>query len=117
MAHERLVEVVTRKTGIELSRGGLREALDRYGQKRLGELGMSRIDDYLALLDAPDGEELRRLVEIISVPHTWFFRDIEQLDVATELITQHKNQGNLKSGSPPVRPVKTPTAWRSFARR
>lgn len=96
MPHERLVEVVTRKTGIELSRGGLREALDRYGHKRLSELRLSRIEDYITLLDAPDGEELRRLIEIISVPHTWFFRDIEQLEVATELITRQKHDGILK---------------------
>lgn len=96
MLSERLVELVTRKTGIELSRGGLREVLSSYGQKRLDELSLTRVEDYIVLLEAPDGEELRRLIEIISVPHTWFFRDPEQLDVATELITQRKGEGILK---------------------
>lgn len=91
MPSARLVELVTRKTGIELSQGGLREALDRYGVRRLRELSLTRIEDYIALVDAPDGEELRRLIEIISVPHTWFFRDPEQLDVATELINARKD--------------------------
>src|SRR5690606_23410429 len=68
----------------------------RYGQKRLDELKLNRIEEYIALLDAADGEELRRLIEIISVPHTWFFRDMEQLDVATELISRLKGEGVLR---------------------
>jgi chemotaxis protein methyltransferase CheR len=96
MPSARLVELVTRKTGIELAQGGLREALDRYGAKRLRELSLTRIEDYITLVDAADGEELRRLIEIISVPHTWFFRDPEQLDIATEVIAARKGGKDLQ---------------------
>lgn len=82
-----LVELVTCHTGIELSRGGLREALTRYARKRMTELELSSFEEFKELLDSPDAQELNRLIEIISVPHTWFFRDREQLDVVTRLLS------------------------------
>ncbi len=83
---EQLAHVITARTGVELVRGGLRDALEFYYEKRIHDLGLVRSEDYIRLLEDPGGEELERLIEIISVPHTWFFRDREQLDLVGDLI-------------------------------
>lgn len=93
----RLVELVTSRTGIELSRGGLREALARYAKKRMAELELASFEEFKELLDSPDAQELNRLIEIISVPHTWFFRDKEQLDVVSGLLAELGGRGESLS--------------------
>lgn len=81
-----LFRFVTERTGIELSRGGLRDALATYARRRLADLALSCVEDFIQLLQAPDGRELRRLIDVISVPHTWFFRDPDQLEVIAQLL-------------------------------
>lgn len=83
-----LIEFVRERTGIELSRGGLKDALFKYAERRQHELGYANLTQYRKLLEAPDCRELRRLIEIISVPHTWFFRDPEQLELAAGLLRE-----------------------------
>lgn len=80
MQPDPLVRYVAQKTGIELSRGGLLIALDNYVDRRISELALAARSEYLRYLQEGDGTELERLIEIISVPHTWFFRDRAQIE-------------------------------------
>lgn len=82
-----LAQLVERLTGLALERGGVNVALDRFVTARLKTLRLSRIDDYVALAADPAGGEQRRLIDAITVPHTWFYRDPEQLAVIAKLLT------------------------------
>lgn len=88
-----LTAYVARRTGIELSRGGLLTALESYVEKRSAELGVASREDYLERLDAADGAEFERLIEIISVPHTWFFRDLGQMEAVGQVLKQLAQPG------------------------
>ncbi len=88
---ESLLEYVTRMTGVELSRGGLRSALEGYVESRKRELGLESLADYQHWLERGRSDELARLTEIISVPHTWFFRDPEQLEAIGEILVERRS--------------------------
>jgi chemotaxis protein methyltransferase WspC len=49
-------------------------AITRAVQQRMRERGIAGTEDYLARLRA-DGGELQRLIDLVIVPETWFFRD------------------------------------------
>lgn len=95
-AVERLVRLVEARTGLELSRGGARDALLRHLGRRLRHLGLEEhdLEPYLlrlgeALPGAPASgitPELQALIDAITVTHTWFMRDAEQLAVLTHVL-------------------------------
>jgi chemotaxis methyl-accepting protein methylase/Flp pilus assembly protein TadD len=74
-----LAQLIERTTGLDLERGGVSTALDRFVTERLRDLGLARIEDYIALAADPRGPEQRKLIDAITVPHTWFYRDPDQL--------------------------------------
>ena len=74
-----LAELIERTTGLALDRGGVSTALDRFVNERLNTLGIANIEDYVTLAANPTGAEQRKLIDAITVPHTWFYRDQEQL--------------------------------------
>jgi chemotaxis protein methyltransferase CheR len=80
-----LAELVERVTGLALARGGVSGSLDRFVNERLTKLGL-RIDDYVALVSDPASPELRKLIDAITVQHTWFYRDAEQLQTIAKLL-------------------------------
>lgn len=82
-----VLSYVAKKTGIELSRGGLLTALEAYVEHRMRELHLHAKSDYVRLLQSAEQSELERLIEIVSVPHTWFFRDLEQMDAVRQALT------------------------------
>lgn len=75
---EDLYRFIAERTGIQLGRGGIQKALNHYVDARMNELGLPSIGAYLEWLGRTV-EEFERLIEIITVPHTWFFRDPVQL--------------------------------------
>jgi chemotaxis protein methyltransferase CheR len=83
-----LITKVESRTGLELSRGGARDALMRHLRRRLlhHRLGEGELHRYLALLGDAQNGEFQELIDAITVPHTWFMRDAEQLEVAARLI-------------------------------
>jgi chemotaxis protein methyltransferase CheR len=81
-----LADLVERATGLALDRGGVSTALDRFVTERLRALGLPRMADYIRLAADPAGAEQRRLIEAITVPHTWFYRDPEQLQTIARLL-------------------------------
>lgn len=82
-----VLSYVARKTGIELSRGGLLTALQGYVEHRMKELQLLSKNEYVRLLQSSEPNELERLIEIVSVPHTWFFRDLGQMDALRQALT------------------------------
>jgi chemotaxis protein methyltransferase CheR len=72
-------------TGIEVTRGGIDASVDTFLARRLPELKLATLDEYLARL-GPEGSELEYLLNAITVTHTWFMRDPGQLAIISELL-------------------------------
>lgn len=80
-----LHELLRTEYGLDLTRGGAQWALAEHVESRLGELGSNEQDLLDRVLANLDGER-ERLVRAVTVRHTWFFRDPEQLDEIAEFI-------------------------------
>jgi chemotaxis protein methyltransferase CheR len=83
-----LAQIVERVAGLSLDRGGVQHTLDRHVVERMRKLELRTVEDYRKLLVDPAGVELRALIEAITVQHTWFFRDREQLQVIEKLLSE-----------------------------
>lgn len=74
-------------TGIEVTRGGIDASIDTFLARRLPELRIPSLEEYLARL-APQSAELQTLLDAITVTHSWFMRDPGQLAVVSDLFTR-----------------------------
>ena len=83
-----LRDLLAEITGIELGRGGLADVLGTFVRHRIAELGLRLEEDYLTLLRNRDQGEVARLVDVVSVPHTWFMRDLPQLSAVVEALVE-----------------------------
>jgi chemotaxis methyl-accepting protein methylase len=81
-----LGELIEKMTGLALDRGGINKALDRFVADRMRALGMTMVESYVSLAADPSRPEQRKLIDAITVPHTWFYRDPEQLRVIAGLL-------------------------------
>jgi len=81
-----LAELIEKMTGLALERGGVNKALDRFVADRMRALGMTMVESYVSLAADPSRPEQRKLIDAITVPHTWFYRDPEQLRVIAGLL-------------------------------
>jgi chemotaxis methyl-accepting protein methylase len=81
-----LAELIERMTGLALDRGGVSKALDRFVAHRMRALGLTMVESYVQIAADPTRGEQRKLIDAITVPHTWFYRDPEQLGVIARLI-------------------------------
>ena len=81
-----LADLIERMTGLALDRGGVNKALDRFVADRMRALGLTMVESYVALAADPTRPEQRKLIDAITVPHTWFYRDPEQLRVIARLL-------------------------------
>ncbi|HEX7844052.1 MAG TPA: CheR family methyltransferase [Kofleriaceae bacterium] len=86
MSAPALAELIERTTGLAINRGGVSTALDRFVTERMRVLGMTTLESYIALAADPTGTEQKRLIDAITVPHTWFYRDPEQLRAIERLM-------------------------------
>lgn len=84
-ARRELDSILERHTGIEVARGGIDASVDGFLARRLPELKLKSLDDYLPRLTAP-GDELEVLLNAITVTHTWFMRDPGQLAIISHLL-------------------------------
>jgi chemotaxis methyl-accepting protein methylase len=91
MSLARLTDHLEKHTGIDMRRAGLGRMLERYLEKRVPELGLPSRDAYVDTLHGND-HELGRLIEVVTVPHTWFFRDIEQWRAVEVLLDRAASQ-------------------------
>ncbi|NLE89014.1 MAG: protein-glutamate O-methyltransferase CheR [Myxococcales bacterium] len=88
-----IAELLTKLTGIELSRGGLSRSLERHAEQRAAELGLAGVEEYYEKVTAGDDGERERLFDVVGVPHTWFFRDMALLESAREALRASAGQG------------------------
>jgi chemotaxis protein methyltransferase CheR len=82
----RLVRMVASWTGIDLDRGGRNDSLERFLHTRVKALGLPSIEAYVASLTGPAHPEVVRLINSVTVGHTWFYRDPDQLAVIARLL-------------------------------
>ena len=73
-------------TGIEVTRGGIDGSVDTFLARRLPELRVHNLEEYLPRL-SPESAELELLLNSITVTHSWFMRDPGQLAIVSELLT------------------------------
>jgi chemotaxis methyl-accepting protein methylase len=86
MSEPALTALVSARTGMELSRGGVDRALGSYATRRERELGLTPNAFVTLLASERGGAELERLVNSITVGYTWFFRDPGQLAAIESLL-------------------------------
>lgn len=84
-ARQELDRLLESHTGIEVTRGGIDASVDTFLARRLPELKLASLDEYLARL-GPEGSELPYLLDAITVTHTWFMRDPGQLGIISALL-------------------------------
>ena len=80
-----LANLIERATGLAIDRGGVSTMLDRFVADRMRSLGHTSIESYAALAGS-SGPEQQALIDAITVPHTWFYRDPEQLRTIEHLM-------------------------------
>jgi chemotaxis methyl-accepting protein methylase len=80
-----LRELLQRRSGLDLGRGGMEANLERFVRERLQAIGMTHAQ-YLDELRTPGSEELRQLLEAMTVVYTWFFRDPGQFAVVEHIL-------------------------------
>jgi chemotaxis protein methyltransferase CheR len=88
---ERLAAQIEAWFGLDLARGGRLDALERVASQRASSGGFGSPDAYVDALEGPNDPEVVRLLDTVTVGHTWFFRDREQADAI---------QGELRSLGP-----------------
>jgi chemotaxis methyl-accepting protein methylase len=81
-----LADLIEKMTGLALDRGGVNKAVDRFVADRMRALGLTMVESYVSLAADPNRPEQRKLIDAITVPHTWFYRDPEQLRVISGLL-------------------------------
>lgn len=82
---ERLRTIVAKRLGLRFD-DSKSVFLSEVLQRRLDHTGR-KLDDYLSRLEAPEPppDELRALAQELTVPETYFFRNVEQLHVLIEV--------------------------------
>jgi chemotaxis protein methyltransferase CheR len=95
-ARERLAARFESWFGLDLSRGGRLDALERVVSQRAASAEFETPEAYVEALEGPDDPEVARLLDTTTVGHTWFFRDREQVDAIL---------GELRSSASPASPA------------
>jgi chemotaxis protein methyltransferase CheR len=84
-ARRELDQMLESYTGIEVTRGGIDASVDTFLARRLPELRVPSLQEYLARL-GPQSAELELLLNAITVTHTWFMRDPGQLAIISAVL-------------------------------
>jgi len=92
-ARERLVGQIEAWFGLDLARGGRLDALERVVNQRAAARGFATADAYVGALGGPEDPEVVRLLDTVTVGHTWFFRDREQTDAIQGELRSRKAAG------------------------
>ena len=84
-ARRELDQLLESYTGIEVTRGGIDASVDAFLARRLPEVRVPSLEEYLARL-GPQSAELELLLNAITVTHTWFMRDPGQLAIISAVL-------------------------------
>ncbi|MBI5533781.1 MAG: hypothetical protein HY898_13760 [Deltaproteobacteria bacterium] len=87
----RLQALVEGELGLSIERGGIASALTAYARRKAVSLGTDSEESLAAHVKADDAS-FNELVEAVTVPHTWFFRDLEQLEGAAAFLAQRASR-------------------------
>ena len=80
-------QLMKEKTGIDAQITGC-GSLQHFVHRRMEALSILSLNDYYKVLSRSE-EELQELVNLITVPETWFFRDAEPFNYLKEFIEKH----------------------------
>jgi chemotaxis protein methyltransferase CheR len=84
-----------RELGLSMDRGGTRRSIDRFLEALRAELGLGDVDDVLRRVLTGDGDEFERLIETVTIPHSWFYRDPEQWQTIEAWMRAHDRRRPL----------------------
>lgn len=99
--YEVLRYMVYCKTGLAFH-GDRRDLFESRVRKRLEETGM-RSEEYVKMLVSGSDPELHRLVDLLTVNETYFFRDLPQLTVFARAILPEIYKQKVASSWPKIR--------------
>lgn len=97
--YEKITELIYKRTGIRFEANKMYFVVKRL-EKRLEALRMNSISEYIRYLYFLDksGEEFQRLVELLTINETYFFRDFPQLRTFAEYCLPDVAERKLKEG-------------------
>ncbi|HEU4727846.1 MAG TPA: CheR family methyltransferase [Kofleriaceae bacterium] len=81
-------------TGLDLERGAHRNVLRDVIARRAAETGATP-HAYAGAVITPHEPEASRLIDIITVSHSWFFRDPEQMAIVETLLDRQTQELNI----------------------
>ena len=79
LAIQRISKLALELTGVQLSDRHA-DMIDSRLQKRLAELGLKSLDEYLVYFDAHRADETPRLEGLLTTHHTYFFREFSHFE-------------------------------------
>ncbi len=92
---QRLGQLLSEWMGVDPSRGGQRERLERFVAQRVQALHLPCAEAYVNRLKGRDHPEAIRLINALTVGHTWFFRDPEQMDLIAKILREDYPRGHV----------------------
>ncbi len=101
---ERFADLIYRKTGIKFEKHKL-YFVEKRIEKRMQELGITNPTEYLRLLKFgdPKGQEFQKLIELLTINETYFFRDFPQLQAFAEYCLPVVVENKIKTGDENIR--------------
>ena len=95
-AYPAMCRLIESRLGLSMARGTLPGALEQYIARKKSELAIADEATLAAMLTVATGPMLEELVDAVTVPYSWLFRDYEQLADAVDA---------LEPARPNVRPL------------
>jgi chemotaxis protein methyltransferase CheR len=94
-AHAALARLVEQRLAIRLGPERPHDSVSRWVRERTRVLGLAGPETYVDRLtrDGPDSPEFLALIRQVTNGQTYFFRDVEQLEVALTLLAAQKRVG------------------------
>lgn len=97
---EALYARVERELGLSMDRGGTRRAIERFLESRRRTLGLRHAGPIAQRILAGDVDELARLIDAVTVPHSWFHRDPEQWRLLASWLRERADGGPIHAWVP-----------------
>ncbi len=87
MALAAIEQLIKNTTGMDFQVVGV-DSLQLFVRRRMNEIGVPSTDDYLSVIkESP--QELQCLVNLVTIPETWFFRDQEPFNYLKNYVERY----------------------------